>query len=1001
MRKALTRALVLLASLACCSFALALDPSLDISQYAHTSWTVRDGFFKGTISSIAQTPDGYLWLGTEFGLLRFDGVRSVLWQPPAGERLPGNIIGSLLAGRDGTLWIGTYEGLASWKRGKLTHYPELAGQSVIALLEDREGTIWAGGYALPAARLCAIQNGNVQCHGEDGSLGQWVESLYEDREGQLWSGGMTGLWRWKAGPQKHYPMPDPVSSSQGLIEGDKGALLIAMKSAIGQLVDGKVRPYTLPGVRRQFTPLHLLRDRDGSLWIGTLNRGLVHVHQGRTDVFERSDGLSGDFIYSLFEDREGDIWVATNNGLDRFRGLAVLTVSLNQGHVWSVLAARDGSVWFGTSDGLNRWNEGQITTYRKGSSGLPDNYVESLFQDVQRRIWVSTRRSVAWFEDGRFHLVHGVPDGVHSITEDGAGNLWISTDGGLYRLRAGSVVERIPWASIGRGEVAFTLFSDPVQGGLWLGFHRSGVAYFKDGKVRTSYSRADGLGAGRINGLQRDRNGTLWAATDGGLSRFYNGKVQTFTSRNGLPCDSVHWVLEDDTHAFWLGMACGLVRVARPELDAWGTDPGRTVQTTVFDTSDGVRSHATASNYSPRVASSADGRIWFLPGDGVSAIDPRHIPVNKLAPPVHIEQITADGKKHEPSPHLRLPALTRDLEIEYTALSLVDPNKVHFRLKLEGQDGDWQEVINERKVQYTNLKPSHYRFRVMACNNSGVWNEAGASFDFSVDPAWYQTTWFRLSCVAASLALLWALYRYRLHQIAREFNVRLEERVEERTRIARDLHDTLLQSFQGLMLHLQIGVGRLPRGEAKDALEKTLEIGDQAIVEGRDAIHDLRSSTVEENDLAKAVRALGDELATQDSAEFRLVVEGSSRNLHPILREEIYRIAREAVRNAFAHAQASKIEVEITYGERLLRLRIRDDGRGIDPAIMEQGRTGHYGLPGMRERATRIGAQLNVCSAIGAGTELELSLPGAIAYGSTPGRRWWHRLQRVRSANPD
>jgi len=321
------------------------------------------------------------------------------------------------------------------------------------------------------------------------------------------------------------------------------------------------------------------------------------------------------------------------------------------------------------------------------------------------------------------------------------------------------------------------------------------LAYFKGGQVRASYSDVDGLGKGRTTGLQLDRDGTLWAATEGGLSRVKNGQVATLTSKNGLPCDTVRGVLEDDDYSFWLYMPCGLVRIARPELDAWWTDSKRMIQTTVFDGSDGVRSHLLPiGNFNPRFAQSPDGKLWFAHSDGVSVIDPHNLHFNKLPPPVQIEQITADHRKYETSLNLRLPPLVRDLEIDYTALSLVAPEKIRFRVKLEGYDPDWRDAGNERKAFYGNLPPRNYRFRVAASNNSGVWNEAGASFDFSIAPAYYQTAWFQASCVAAFLALVWALHRLRLHQIAKEFNVRLDERVNERTRIARAGRHTPLAS---------------------------------------------------------------------------------------------------------------------------------------------------------------------------------------------------------------
>jgi signal transduction histidine kinase/ligand-binding sensor domain-containing protein len=989
--------------LACCTCAFALNLALDINQYAHKAWTIRDGFFKSVIYSIAQTPDGYLWLGTEFGLFRFDGVRSVPWQPPAGEHLPSTYVRSVLAARDGRLWIGTAEGLVSWKDGGLTQYPELAGQNVHALLEDRDGVVWAGG-SLPTGKLCGIRGSSVLCYGADGSLGRGFFFLHEDSAGSLWAAGPTGLWQWKPNPPKLYPMAHPPLE----IESENGALLISSRSGITRLVDGKADAYPLPGAVGKYTPVRLLRDRNGGLWIGTTDRGLLHVHDGRTDVFARSDGLSGDYIQKLFEDREGNIWVATVDGLDRFRDFAIPTISVKQGlsdaSVVSVLADRDGSIWFGTKDGLNKWNDGKITIYRKRGSGLPDDIVDSLFQDNRGRIWVSTHHGVAYLEKGRFTTVAAVPGGiVHSITGDTVGNLWIGDQNqGLFHSIGGSMFERIPWANMGRKDFASALISDSSQGGLWLGFYRGGVAFFKDGQVRATYGSADGLGEGRVTGLELDGEGALWAATAGGLSRVKNGRVATLTSKNGLPCDRIHWAVEDDAHSLWLYTACGLVQVARPELDAWGGDPKRIVQSTIFDSSDGVRLRAiAASEYSPRVARASDGKLWFLPFDGVNVIDPRHIPVNKVPPPVHIEQITADRKTYETSSNLRLPPLIRDLEIDYTALSLVAPEKMRFRVKLEGHDPDWKDVGNERKAFYNDLPPRNYRFRVMASNNSGVWNGAGASFDFSIRPAYYQAAWFQASCAGAFLGLLWALYQFRLHQIAQEYNVRMEERVNERTRIARDLHDTLLQSFQGVVFRFQAVRNMLPRrpDEAIQALDSALERTDQAIAEGRDAIQGLRSSTVISNELAEAVRAIGGEMTHQhDSAGFLVTVEGPPRDLRPILRDEIYAIAREAIRNAFLHAEARHIEADIGYNGGSFQLRIRDDGKGIDPGIVSEGRAGHYGVPGMRERARRIGGKLDVWTRTGTGTEIEFSIPGSIAYSTSPGHSVL-RLFRKKAAN--
>jgi signal transduction histidine kinase len=675
---------------------------------------------------------------------------------------------------------------------------------------------------------------------------------------------------------------------------------------------------------------------------------------------------------------------------------------------------------------LNRWNNGGITIYGKGSAqdqrsvqGMTSSEIRdgklngqaphSLFQDSRGRIWISTLGGVGYLENDRFVSISGVPGGVAgSITEDAGGNLWIANwDHGLFRLLGGNVVQQIPWARLGRKSPATALALGPLQGSLWLGFLEGGVAYFKDGQVRASYSVANGLGEGRVDDFRIDPDDTLWAATEGGLSRLKNGRVATLTSKSGLPCDAVHWVMEDDAHSFWLYMACGLVRIARPELDAWAAavdkdkDTKRRIQATVFDSSDGVRSIAFASGFSPQVAKSSDGKLWFLPSDGVSVVDPRHLPFNKLAPPVHIEQITADRKSYDAPSNVngqvRLPPLVRDLEIDYTALSFVAPEKVLFRYKLEGRDREWQDVGNRRQAFYNELSPGNYRFRVSACNNSGVWNEAGTLLDFSIAPAYYQTNWFRVTCVAALLALLWALYQLRLRQVARQFNMRLEARVGERIRIARELHDSFLQGFQGLMFRLQAVRDLLPGRptEAIQALDSALDRGDHVIAEGRGTVEDLRYSTVVNNDLVQALTALEEELAPHKGnhapAGLRVVAEGKQRDLDPTLRDEIYRIAREALRNAFRHAQAHSIEAEITYGDSQFLLRIRDDGNGIDPKVLDQGsRAGHWGLPGMRERAKRFGGHVEVWSEHGAGTEIELTIPASVAYGTSSARpRFW------------
>ena len=791
-------ALILLTSL--CPRAPALDPLLDLTQYTHTAWTARDGL-NGSARSIAQTPDGYLWIGTEFGLVRFDGARFVQWSPPPGQQLPSPNIVALLAARDGTLWIGTLEGLASWKDGRLTHYPEISG-GALALLEDHQGTVWAGSSGM----VCSIRGGKTECQSLSSSLGTGlyylygnrgaaVYSLYEDTNQRLWAGTEAGLWRIYPGPPKCYT-PQQVSTQQGVVQGDGAAELIFISGenyVVRQLSGDKVGEYAVPGVRGPFKASHLLRDRNGVLWIGTYDQGLLRVYQGKTSRFALGEGLSGNLVTAFFEDREGSIWIGTTNGLDRFRAPAVVTISAYQGlrsPVWSVLPVRDGSVWIGSFDGLQRWNQGQLTIYLSSrvsekqfgqpgavngvvreitEPGLPDNYIGSLYEDQRGRVWVTTSKGVVWFENGRSTRVDGLPAGsANAIIPDESDGVWISyPSNGLFHVVEGKVVQSVPWPWSGHGEEPrlSAVVPEPSKGGLWLGSARLGIAYFMGGQLSPWLGSKHGLGADLVWNLYVDHEGTLWAATEGGLSRVRDRRVSTLTTKNGLPCNAVHWVIEDDASSLWLSTACGLVRIDRGDLQAWASDAKPAIHVTMFDGSDGFRMHAMLTGYSPVVKKAPDGKLWFAHNDGVSVIDPKNLRLNKLPPPVHIEQITANGNTYAAVDGLRLPPRVRDLAINYTALSLVAPEKVRFRFKLEGQDADWREVVNVRHVQYSNLAPGNYRFRVMASNNSGIWNEQGATLDFAIASAYYQTNWFRALCGAAFLALLWVAYLLRVRQL--------------------------------------------------------------------------------------------------------------------------------------------------------------------------------------------------------------------------------------------
>lgn len=1006
----------------CTPGARALDPSQKITQYAHRTWTVRDGFTKGPVLAITQTTDGYVWLGTSFGLERFDGMRAVPWKPE-DPRLPSPVIVSLLDGHDGTLWIGTLRGLVSWKSGRATEYEQLAGLSIDALTEGPDETVWAAGYSFNSnGKLCAIRSNQLRCDKDD-RLGHGALGLHVDRRGTLWVAAVGGFWRWAPGTPQFYPVSDKSGINQGFAEDGSGALLIPLLGRVGRLNAGVLETaYAYPSRVRTALGHRILRDRDGVDWIGTLGRGLIRAQGGTRETFASADGLTGDVILAIFEDREGNIWVATDKGLDRFSANSIATFSEREGlasPLYSLVAARDGSIWTAAPGRICRIQNGQVTQYRAPSArsnlissartsseiivrDLPQFDAASLFEDVRGRIWVVGPDIAGYLQDGLFVSIRSMPRGtVYAVAGDLAGNLWISlSEHGLVHVFEDHLREVFPWSALGDNGLATALAMDPKDQSVWIGFSKGGIAALSRDSLRRSFTASDGLGPGRVSDLRFDGDGTLWVATDGGLSRLKHGHFDTITSNNGLPCNRLFWSERADDYSLWLYGECGLIHVASAELEAWIAGKTLKIRSALLDASDGVSLFTgdLSQVISPKAAISPDGSIWFRTLDGLSVIRPHHLAVNPVAPPVHIERVTADGLTYDLSRPVHLPARTRDLAVEYTALSFVAPEKTHFRYRLQGQDSHWREAVNDRRVQYSNLAPGDYRFQVVASNNSGVWNERGATLDFSIAPAYWQTLWFRAACAVALAVGLWLLYQVRLRQIAREFERTLDVRVAERTRIARELHDTLLQSFHGLLLQFQAASRLFTRrpAEAKQLLDGAIDQAEEAITEGRDAVQGLRSSIEEPNNLAEAIGKLAEELSASEvqpqpaeggtarPIDIRVSIGGETRRLHPIVRDEIYRIAAEALRNAVQHSRGTQIVVELHYGSRALRVQVHDDGAGIDAKVaVARGREGHFGLQGMRERAEVAGGKLTIWSAQGVGTEVDLSIPASRAYVAT------------------
>lgn len=993
-RSIVLRTIFILLALKCPVFSSAAEPEKRISQLSHTVWRLQDGVFDGVPNAIAQTRDGYLWIGTSNGLTRFDGMRFVRWTPPTGVRFPNLNVISLLGSGDGSLWVGLASGFARLKDGRATAYPDVRGR-VNVVTEDQSGSIWLGRSRVNngAGPLCRVTGSTTHCFGKaDGIPAPYVATLATDRQGYLWLGHSSSITRWKAGSGTTFDIP-ALKAAEGLdglgatlVNPDGSVLVGVPRSGPGlglqQLTDGRWQSFVEPGLDGSTLGVSaLLRDRSGSLWIGTTSDGIVHVQPGFANHFRAADGLSSDGVKQLFEDKEGNIWAVTSLGVDRFRDFKVTTYSRTEGLaadvVQSVLAAHDGTVWVGNFGSLDSIRNGQVSSLTS-ASGLPGVRVTSLLEDHTGTLWVGVDNQLYTYEHGRFSRIQSQPGTVISMAEDTVGDIWVATASplALVHLHNRKVVDEASTVTV---PPARTIAANP-DGGILLGLIDGRLGRLREGKLEIFDLWSPNTNHDSIGSMIAASDGSVWGSSSAGLFHWQNGHLQILDDKNGLPCKRINALVKAGNGDLWLSQPCGFTKIPHDQLEASRHSTAPMLKVEALDVFDGAQPGR--SVFEPSASVSPDGKLWFANETLLQTIDPAALSGNTLAPPVHVEEFIADHHRYSPSESLTLPAHTRDLQIDYTALSLTAPQKVRFRYKLEGWDKEWQDPGARRQAFYTNLGPRKYIFRVTGSNNDGVWNEQGATLGFAITPAIYQTTWFYAGCLLAAAMALYSLYWLRLRQLTGQLKARLLERLSERERIARELHDTFFQGIQGLLLRFHTATSQLDTNEpARASFMETLEQSDRVMVEGRELVLDLRAVTTNTLELRESLAQAGEDFKTLSHAEFRVTVTGRSRALQTICAGELYRLGREALYNSFLHAGAGKIEVELHYDPDKLRLRIADDGVGIDDQVLRDGlRAGHWGLPGMQERARKIGAKFRISSRKGGGTEIEVSVPAADAY---------------------
>jgi PAS domain S-box-containing protein len=751
------------------SAAQALDPNKRLTQYAHTVWRIQDGFLPNTPFWISQTKDGYLWVGGGSGALRFDGVRFTPWSAP----IASTPILHPVSVRAGEFWIATGSGLAHLRDNVVISQYDLLG--INDIYKDSDGSVWALSLRDPDRVLCQATDTKIRCFGKAEGITIHVPfSFIPDGKGGFWIGGDTSLLHWKMGAAPELFSPQHLQSNVGqigirsLVKNSDGSLLVGIMAAgpglgLERFRDGVLTPVVLPNFDgSKLTIEAMIKDSDKNLWIATDGNGIYRIHGQTVDHFGRVDGLSSDTVYDLYEGDDGIVWAATSKGIDNFRDLPVTTFSTSEGfrqdEAVSVMATEDGTVWVANAGTLDFIRNGSVSSVR-----VPGQQVSSLLEDHQGNIWVGVDDGLFIYKDGRFRRIpepdHHPLGLVVGITEDIDGNIWAECKGAqrrLIRIRDFEVREEFSEPQV---PAAKAIAADP-RGGIWLGAFTGDLTLFREGIART-FPLKPKRGSW-IYQIAVAPDGSVITASADGLVVLRAGKVQRLGKENGLPCDGVNGFALDDNKNLWLSTPCGFIEIAASDVQRWWMHPDTIVQARVFGTLDGALPGPTSFN---PAAKSPDGRLWFVNNVVLQMIDPSHLSGEGTVPPVYVEAVVADRKQYKPQEGLQLPPLTRDLQIGYTSPSFLIPQKVKFRYRLDGLDRDWQDADTRREAFYTELGPGKYRFRVIACNSSGVWNEQGATLDFAIAPAYWQTNWFRALCVVAFLALVYGAYRFRVRQL--------------------------------------------------------------------------------------------------------------------------------------------------------------------------------------------------------------------------------------------
>lgn len=1002
----------------------ALNPGRKLGRYGRQIWQTDNGLPQNSVRAILQTYNGYLWFATREGLARFDGISFTVYNRRNTPQLLSNDIRNLLEDRERNLWIATADGLTRLNRSNFVAFTTSQGlpdNNIWSTFQDRKGAIWAvtaGGLAYysqdrftPYTTRQGLSSNTINAltDGPDGSLwvatdsglnqirsgrivrpivgvppeSEMVRTVVSDKTGNLWLGTQDGVQRFSNGKLRTYGVAEglPDNEVDVLLADRSGNIWIGTPAGLAVITKGSLKAYTtkngLPGNQIQT----LYQDREGAVWVGT-NHGIARILQGAISSFSSKQGLSENLILAIYEDREGSLWVGTESGgveILRDQKFTTLTSSdgLSDDLVSSVLQDHQGHIWIGTDGGgLDRYDGNHVVAYM-GKQGLTSDTVLALAEDKNGNLWAGTPDGLNSMQHGRFTSANSadlLPDEfVRSLLADSAGSLWVGTRHGLAYVKDGR--STIYTQADGLANDFVGAMTKGRDGSLWIGTLH-GLSHFQHGKFK-NYAKKNGLSSNVITALYEDRQGDLWIGTNGeGLNLLRKAdsqnEIRSFPPSLGLP-DVLDGILEDGSGHLWISSNTGIFRVRSSDLIGVASGRIQTIPIASYGAADGMKISECSGIGHPSSWKASDGTLWFSTLKGVAWIDPEHFERNAVPPLVAIEQVSVDEKNMPLDGPIEIaPGHTR-FSFRYAGLSFVAPQKVRFKYRLSGFDHSWIDAGTRRVAYYTNVPPGKYTFQVLAANNDGVWSAVPAAVVFRLEPYFYQTYWFYLLCALLIFFIGWLVYRWRVQQVESRFSAVLAER----TRIAREIHDTLAQGFVGISVQLELVTQMLTTSPqlVRDQLNQTRKLVRDSLSEARRSIWNLRSNEDGTVDFASRFSTAIRQRTASKPLETDIQFTGTYRSLTDEIESELLKIAIEAVANVLHHAKATRIQIQMQYDIARVYMRIEDNGVGFITNTDAPRQEGHFGLIGMRERTESIGGSFKVDSSPGAGTRISVEVP--------------------------